>query len=454
MRRYRRRIFMIFCLILLVTMPMGMTVSAQKTDGGFVLTLQELSSQCRGSVKYQIEGDIPIPLSNETDLEKYFGEVIAVRYVDARTVRLHTKGFVSPNIRIEVDKGRLRLKHVLAKGAMGSSGKRYVTVDGAKKVPISIVGLAVDSLDKNDKDLTVRVYLDKSNKVLGEKSYQLNLGKVDLDSDLTMQELFSICRGCVVEYQIGKDVSIPLSDRVEFMNYFREVVSVKYVDARTVRLKTKNVSNPTIRIEVDRGRLGLKHVLGKDVEETSQRVTRYVTKDGAQSGYVAVVGLTVDSLDKSDKCLTIRTYNDESNEILGEKSYRLSLERVNLETSCFLAVRYYDKRGNYNQYKGDLGEWITDADWDRPVMVVAVDDCGNTYEVDWFEITTPNSFDGLRLTVKGDTMPLEFCERMKNAQPGSRVKSLWLTTNSQVRLNDGKTHPLLGISFRVYKSAK
>lgn len=431
MRRFCHSIFTTYCLLFLwALLPTGMTVRAQNTGGDSDLTLHELYSACRGGViDCRIDGDIPIPLTNETDLKKYFGEIIAVKYLDGRTARLHTQGFMSPNIRIEVNKGRLRLKHVYPKSAAGASVQRHVTMDGAQNPPICVVGLTVDSLDKSDKDLIVRVYLNKSNEIIGEKNYRLNLERIDLDADLQFHEVFSECSGKVTDYRV-KYIPIPLSDKVDLKKYFEEILAVKYVDARTVRIY-KGPKKPNLRIEVDKGRLKLRK--GRIAKE----LTRW---------------LEVDSLDKRDECLTVSLYWDESNEKLVEQSYRLNLaEPIILKTASFLAVHYYDTQGNWKQYRGGRNEWVSNADWDRPVTVVAVDDCGSIYKIDSFEITTPNSFDGYHVMVKGDTMPSDFAERMKNAKPGRSFNALILGSPTKVKLNDGEMHDLYPIDLRFYK---
>lgn len=150
----------ILTLILLNLLTFSSTVNAQILEKKDTLNLDD------GSVN----GSFDIRTNNP--LKKYLVNVNGIIQINDNTIALKTKDQFHAQIKIEVNKGKLKLYGI--RKEKNYTRRHYYVSEGKMDTPVDINEWEVYPLNDDEKDITISIYKLNTNQLLEEKTYKLN----------------------------------------------------------------------------------------------------------------------------------------------------------------------------------------------------------------------------------------------------------------------------------------
>ncbi len=156
----------ILTIIILSLLSVGATVQAQ---------FLEYENTLKLSVSpYSIDTGHDFRFVQDNPLEEYFVNIDGVIRIGDNSIKLKKKYQPHARIRIEVNKGRLKLG-----GYTKEKRPKYRGSEGKLDIPVDIRSWYVDSLSIEDKDITISIYDNNTGQLLEEKTYKLKPDSVD-----------------------------------------------------------------------------------------------------------------------------------------------------------------------------------------------------------------------------------------------------------------------------------
>lgn len=163
--------FFLLHIVLLSLLPLGNTVKCQtpQTKDNYPLLVNPKEGYTNGDIY----------LFDESDFKLYFNYIDNIKRLDDKTILLKSKDYPGApvkdtEVRLVVDKGRI-------------SARKYNQgnyLEGEYQKPIGLSQWSVNKLTKEDKEITVSVYHNATNKLLGQTKYLLkpNIQYIDTPS--------------------------------------------------------------------------------------------------------------------------------------------------------------------------------------------------------------------------------------------------------------------------------
>lgn len=166
-----RKTFYILSLIILSLLSLETTVQAQTKQNA-----ENASFDLNPDGSYSGEFRNIIDDTNPSQ-EYFFSKINGTKRVDDKTLMIiRRNGYITYPIRIEVDKGQISCG-VLVQGIFHMKNENFVKKTEGKIKEDKIIesttlhSWIVSDLDKNDKHFTIKIYLEKSNLLIAEKTF-------------------------------------------------------------------------------------------------------------------------------------------------------------------------------------------------------------------------------------------------------------------------------------------
>ncbi len=182
--------------------------------------------------------------------------------------------------------------------------------------------------------------------------------------------------------------------------YFVDVNGILRIDEKTIALKTKDQFYAQIRVEVYKGSLflgGLSEYKGPGYHGKH----RVNVREGRLPSPIDINGWGVNRLSMEDRDITISIYDQNTNELLEKKRYKLYPDTVYQYQAKML---YTNLSGEEKEYNG-IGRLRPDINYNLPIRIVVDDGWDRTYKVTSFLITgTDAMYNTIPQPHPGDTL--------------------------------------------------
>lgn len=395
-----KRTFYIFTLILFALMPF--TSNAQ-TEFDDELTLWIVKNDCvtGADTRDLVENQgYKILLTGECNIKR----------LNDRELLLTSKSNPNKPLKIASDKG-------------------YIYFEGEDdnyKNPIHPITWQVGGLDKLEEQINIKIYNYKTNEILGEKNYSLNAFtyegvEAQPGANYVSKIMIVGPKECYTSgdfYSIFDPSKNKAYDEKSVNDIFKNT-SIQRIDDKTLYLRTRKKPSSIYRVVADRG------VLKFRVESSNAHWKR--------ARKFSVSKLTTD-----DKDLTVRVYDNNTNQLLGSKTYQLKPVPEHIYggklqlTDTTGLIRILD---DFNTSLDDLRK--IPVDYNKPIRIIYDSSLEDKCKVVSYEIKRWGMMDNIMATTyNSDTLAPNVFEDLLKRDNISITFKFTIEQDGEKRKND------------------